>query len=70
MRQECPSVRCPGSEGKLLTSKVRVSHVGARLRRHDHASVDDRLRSARSEGIEVLGDGQLLDLWLERVNFG
>jgi hypothetical protein len=27
-------------------------------------------RPARSEGIEVLGDVQLLDFWLERVGFG
>lgn len=25
---------------------------------------------ARSEGIEILGDPQLLDFWLERVSFG
>lgn len=29
-----------------------------------------RRRPARSQGIEVLGDGQLLDFWLERVSFG
>jgi uncharacterized protein (TIGR03083 family) len=29
-----------------------------------------RRRPARSEGIEILGDGQLLDFWLERVGFG
>ncbi len=29
-----------------------------------------RRRPACSEGIEVLGDGQLLDFWLERVSFG
>jgi uncharacterized protein (TIGR03083 family) len=29
-----------------------------------------RRRPARSEGIELLGDGQLLDFWLERVGFG
>ncbi|MGH3915009.1 MAG: maleylpyruvate isomerase family mycothiol-dependent enzyme [Pseudonocardiaceae bacterium] len=29
-----------------------------------------RRRPARSEGIEVLGDGQFLDFWLERVSFG
>ncbi|MGH4012934.1 MAG: maleylpyruvate isomerase family mycothiol-dependent enzyme [Pseudonocardiaceae bacterium] len=29
-----------------------------------------RRRPARSEGIEVLGDVQLLDFWLERVSFG
>jgi uncharacterized protein (TIGR03083 family) len=27
-------------------------------------------RPARSEGIEILGDVQLLDFWLERVSFG
>lgn len=27
-------------------------------------------RSARSEGVEILGDEQLLDFWLERVGFG
>jgi uncharacterized protein (TIGR03083 family) len=27
-------------------------------------------RPARSEGIEILGDAQLLDFWLERVSFG
>ncbi|QKV96635.1 maleylpyruvate isomerase family mycothiol-dependent enzyme [Streptomyces sp. NA02950] len=27
-------------------------------------------RPARGEGIEVLGDGTLLDFWLERVSFG
>ncbi len=27
-------------------------------------------RPARGEGIEILGDGQLLDFWLERVSFG
>ncbi|MGH3780803.1 MAG: hypothetical protein ACRDRO_09310 [Pseudonocardiaceae bacterium] len=27
-------------------------------------------RPARSEGIEILGDVQLLDFWLERVGFG
>jgi uncharacterized protein (TIGR03083 family) len=27
-------------------------------------------RPARGEGIEILGDGQLLDFWLERVGFG
>jgi hypothetical protein len=25
---------------------------------------------ARGEGIEILGDGQLLHFWLERVGFG
>ena len=29
-----------------------------------------RRRPARSEGIEILGDVQLLDFWLERVSFG
>ena len=29
-----------------------------------------RRRPARSERIEVLGDVQLLDFWLERVSFG
>ncbi|WP_406152590.1 maleylpyruvate isomerase family mycothiol-dependent enzyme [Streptomyces sp. NBC_01023] len=29
-----------------------------------------RRRSPHSEGIEVLGDGQLLDFWQERVGFG
>jgi uncharacterized protein (TIGR03083 family) len=29
-----------------------------------------RRRSARSEGIEILGDSRLLDFWLERVGFG
>jgi uncharacterized protein (TIGR03083 family) len=29
-----------------------------------------RRRPARSDGIEVLGDGELLDFWLERVGFG
>lgn len=29
-----------------------------------------RRRSARSDGIEILGDAQLLDFWLERVGFG
>ena len=29
-----------------------------------------RRRSPRSEGIEVLGDAELLDFWLERVGFG
>ncbi|WP_127355622.1 maleylpyruvate isomerase family mycothiol-dependent enzyme [Actinacidiphila soli] len=29
-----------------------------------------RRRPARTEGIEVLGDAQLLDFWLERVGFG
>ncbi|MGQ0775738.1 MAG: hypothetical protein ACT4NY_15190 [Pseudonocardiales bacterium] len=29
-----------------------------------------RRRPARSEGIEILGDGQLLDFWLERISFG
>jgi hypothetical protein len=27
-------------------------------------------RPARGDGIEVLGDAQLLDFWLERVSFG
>ncbi len=27
-------------------------------------------RPARGEGIEILGDVQLLDFWLERVSFG
>lgn len=27
-------------------------------------------RSARSEGLEILGDAELLDFWLERVGFG
>ena len=27
-------------------------------------------RSARSEGIEISGDVQLLDFWLERISFG
>lgn len=27
-------------------------------------------RQARGEGIEILGDAQLLDFWLERVSFG
>jgi hypothetical protein len=27
-------------------------------------------RPADSEGIEILGDAQLLDFWLERVSFG
>jgi uncharacterized protein (TIGR03083 family) len=27
-------------------------------------------RSARGEGIEILGDAQLLDFWLDRVGFG
>jgi hypothetical protein len=29
-----------------------------------------RRRPTRSEGIEVLGDVQLLDFWLEQVSFG
>ncbi|WP_377268539.1 maleylpyruvate isomerase family mycothiol-dependent enzyme [Peterkaempfera sp. SMS 1(5)a] len=29
-----------------------------------------RRRAARGEGIEVLGDAELLDFWLERVGFG
>ncbi len=29
-----------------------------------------RRRPARSEGIEVLGDRQFLDFWLERISFG
>jgi uncharacterized protein (TIGR03083 family) len=29
-----------------------------------------RRRPARGDGIEVLGDAQLLDFWLERVSFG
>ncbi|MQA86294.1 MAG: maleylpyruvate isomerase family mycothiol-dependent enzyme [Streptosporangiales bacterium] len=29
-----------------------------------------RRRPARSEGIEILGDAQLLDFWLDRVGFG
>ncbi|MCA1672397.1 MAG: hypothetical protein LC799_09405, partial [Actinobacteria bacterium] len=29
-----------------------------------------RRRPARSEGIEILGDAQLLDFWLERISFG
>jgi uncharacterized protein (TIGR03083 family) len=29
-----------------------------------------RRRPAHGQGIEVLGDGQLLDFWLERVSFG
>jgi hypothetical protein len=29
-----------------------------------------RRRPAHGDGIEVLGDGQLLDFWLERVSFG
>ena len=27
-------------------------------------------RPARSEGVEILGDAQLLDFWLERISFG
>jgi hypothetical protein len=27
-------------------------------------------RPARGDGIEILGDAQLLDFWLERVSFG
>jgi hypothetical protein len=27
-------------------------------------------RPARSEGIEILGDAQLLNFWLERISFG
>jgi hypothetical protein len=27
-------------------------------------------RPARGEGIEVFGDADLLDFWLERVSFG
>ncbi|MDJ0346134.1 hypothetical protein QMK19_18420 [Streptomyces sp. H10-C2] len=27
-------------------------------------------RPARDQGIEILGDAQLLDFWLERVSFG
>jgi hypothetical protein len=27
-------------------------------------------RPVRGEGIEILGDAQLLDFWLERVSFG
>ena len=29
-----------------------------------------RRRPARGESIEIIGDEQLLDFWLERVNFG
>jgi hypothetical protein len=29
-----------------------------------------RRRPARGEGIEILGDAELLDFWLERVGFG
>lgn len=29
-----------------------------------------RRRPARSEGVEILGDAELLDFWLERVGFG
>jgi hypothetical protein len=27
-------------------------------------------RPARGEGVEILGDAELLDFWLERVSFG
>jgi hypothetical protein len=29
-----------------------------------------RRRRARSEGIEIIGDAQLIDFWLELVSFG
>jgi uncharacterized protein (TIGR03083 family) len=43
--------------------------VAVRGRLTDLLLVIYKRRPARSEGIEVLGDAQLLDFWLERVSF-
>ncbi|MCA1673475.1 MAG: hypothetical protein LC799_15185, partial [Actinobacteria bacterium] len=44
--------------------------VAVRGRLTDLLLVIYKRRPARSEGIEILGDAQFLDFWLERISFG
>ena len=46
-----------------------LGRVGVRGPLTDLLLVIYKRRPARSKGIEILGDAQLLDFWLERVSF-